>query len=321
MDITASKLKSFDERDYSNKKKDITKDDTNRKMDRDNDKQKDRDREHDTKHDKGMDKEQTPTTSSTEFITAGSSPSPNGYGSLHIPFWAENPNIIFQKEYLLEFFPIESMTYEQKLNAITRTILILTFVGFLITHNIRLIFVTAITLFAIFILHHYHQKEKDKKTTKKQDLENLENFENFENKNPVSDYLEQNGVSLSKNAFMKPDSDNPFSNVLISDYDYNPNKKPAPPAFNANVNSQILEQAKQLVSNANPDQPDIADKLFKDLGEQFVFEQSLRPFNSTANTTIPNDQGAFADFCYGSMVSCKEGNPFACARNLSRYTN
>ena len=48
----------------------------------------------------------------------------------------------------------------------------------------------------------------------------------------------------------------------------------------------------------------------------------MRPFYSTANTTIPNDQGAFADFCYGSMVSCKEGNPFACTKQMaSRHTN
>jgi hypothetical protein len=107
----------------------------------------------------------------------------------------------------------------------------------------------------------------------------------------------------------------------MTDYEYNPNKKPAPPAFNKNVNDTILKQAKQLVSEANPDQPDIADKLFKDLGEQLVFEQSLRPFNSNPSTTIPNDQAAFADFCYGSMISCKEGNKFACARNLSRHTN
>jgi hypothetical protein len=52
-----------------------------------------------------------------------------------------------------------------------------------------------------------------------------------------------------------------------------------------------------------------------------MFEQSLMPFNSNPNTTIPNDQQAFAEFCYGSMISCKEGNQFACARNLSRHTN
>ena len=61
------------------------------------------------------------------------------------------------------------------------------------------------------------------------------------------------------------------------------------------------------------------DKLFKDLGEQYTFEQSLRQFHSNPNTRIPNDQKSFAEFCYGNMVSCKEGNLFACARNKMNH--
>ena len=38
------------------------------------------------------------------------------------------------------------------------------------------------------------------------------------------------------------------------------------------------------------DQPDIESKLFKDLGDNFDFEQSMRPFYATANTKVPNDQ-------------------------------
>ncbi len=111
------------------------------------------------------------------------------------------------------------------------------------------------------------------------------------------------------------DSSNPFGNVLVTDYIYDPKRKPAPPAFNQKVNDDIIEKAKEVVRNANPNQPDITEKLFKDLGDQYVFEQSLRPFHSTASTTIPNDQQSFSEFCYGSMVSCKEGNAFACAKN------
>jgi hypothetical protein len=75
------------------------------------------------------------------------------------------------------------------------------------------------------------------------------------------------------------------------------------------------------VADANPGQPDIVDKLFTDLGDKLVFEQSMQQFVSNPSTTIPNDQSAFAEFCYGNMISCKEGNEFACARNLERYTN
>lgn len=45
----------------------------------------------------------------------------------------------------------------------------------------------------------------------------------------------------------------------------------------------------------------------------------MRQFYSTANTTIPNDQGGFAEFCYGDMISAKEGNMFASVRNNPRH--
>jgi hypothetical protein len=141
-------------------------------------------------------------------------------------------------------------------------------------------------------------------------------------KNPALDMLNDMNKTTSSEVFDRPSPENPFSNVLMNDYDYNPHKKPAPPIAKPEISDNILTDAKTMVQKMNPGQPNIADKLFRDLGEQFVFEQSLRPFYSTASTTIPNDQAGFADFCYGSMISCKEGNLFACARNNSlKYIN
>jgi hypothetical protein len=234
----------------------------------------------------------------------------------HIPFWSENPNILFQQKYIFEFFPIDGMSYNQKLNAITRTIVILTMLGFIFSRNLRILIIGIITLAAIYFMQHYHEKE-EKKLESKKVLETVK--EGFEG--PGLSVYEKLGMPVPTDVFTVPDSSNPFSNVLVTDYDYNPNKKPAPPAFNHNINNQILVEAKQFVQEANPDHPGIADKLFKDLGEQLEFEQSLRPFHSNPATTIPNDQGAFAEFCYGSMISAKEGNKFAMARNMSHYTN
>jgi hypothetical protein len=242
-----------------------------------------------------------------------------------IPFWSNDPNILFQQQYLFEFFPVESMSYEQKLNAISRSVILMTVIFFVISRSIRLLIIGAITLGAIYLLYYYKIKEKTKMDSKKLIDTMKEGFASSANASsanvsPAIAYLKQHNIAIPDDVFDKPTSSNPFDNVLVTDYDYNPNKKPAPPAFNSNVNADILKHAKQLVSEANPDQPDIADKLFKDLGDQLVFEQSLRPFNSNPATTIPNDQKAFADFCYGSMISNKEGNTFAAARNLSHYT-
>jgi hypothetical protein len=227
------------------------------------------------------------------------------YNSLLVPFWAEDPNVILNTKYITEFFPVEKMTYNQQLNAISRTILLLTLITFALTFKTRILIIGAITIGAIYMLFHYHKKEAKKN-------------EGFEN--PALAVLEAYPTDPIE-TFDAPTDTNPFSNVLLPDYDYNVQKKPAPPSFNVNVQNTILAQAKQLVIDQNPGQPDIAKKLFTDLGEQFEFEQSLQPFYSNASTTIPNDQAGFADFCYGSMVSCKEGNLFSCARNLDRHTN
>ena len=233
-----------------------------------------------------------------------------------IPFWYENPNILLQSDYVFEFFPVESMDYNQKLNAISRTVVILSLISFLYTRSFRILFVGAGTLLVIYLLYYNNTLGKEK--SNRSSLQFQENFAN-----PALETLKQKGVTLDNvsGTFDTPNASNPFSNVLLPDYDYNPQKKPAPASFNQNTGNEILKQAKQFVVDANPGQPDIADKLFKDLGEEFVFEQSLQPFYSNAATTIPNDQAGFADFCYGSMISCKEGNLFSCARNLDRYTN
>lgn len=237
----------------------------------------------------------------TNILTPESNP-PNMLKPIVIPFWAEDPNILLQPTYLFELFPVNTMSYHQKLNAISRLVILLALVGFFISRNRSILIVTLVTLGAIFLLHSY-QKQK----------------EAFGN-SPAVDLLNQMG-GLPTNVFSVPNAANPLGNVLIPDYEYNVDKNPAPPSYNEDINQDILQEAKNLVMNANPDQPDIADKLFQDLGDEFVFEQSMRPFYSTAATTIPNDQEAFSQFCYGSMVSCKEGNLFACARNLDRYTN
>ena len=227
--------------------------------------------------------------------------------SKRIPFWSENPNVLLDQRYILEFFPVESMTYEQKLNSVTRTVIVLTIITFIYTKNTRLLAVSAVTILAIFLLFYSHQQMcQDKKRVRFG--EEQEGFTNLDSKH--------------SDVFVDPTAQNPMSNVLITDYEYNPNRKPAPASYTEKTGGEILKQAKQMVIDANPGQPDIAKKLFTDLADEFEFEQSMRPFHSTANTTIPNDQGSFADFCYGSMVSCKEGNMFACARNdMARYNN
>ena len=227
-----------------------------------------------------------------------------------VPFWSENPNILLTPKYVFELYPTAEMTYAQKLNAISRLVVFIAIAGFIVSRgNMRILFVSIVTLLAIYLLHFYYVM-----TTKKHASGFRENMENAELVQKKIDSLRS-----QPNLFDPPTSTNPLSNVLLSDYLANPQKKPAAPADNENVAVDILTQAKETVKRLNPGQPDIADKLFGDLGEQYQFERSMQAYYSMPSTTIPNDQGAFAEFCYGSMVSCKEGNQFACARNLPNH--
>jgi hypothetical protein len=226
----------------------------------------------------------------------------------NIPFWTENPNILFDAKYIFEFFPTNTMTYTQKLNTVTRVILIISIFLFVYSKNIWVIIVGAITIFSIYLYY---------KNTIYQDKLFNEGYDN-----PAQVLIKQKSTNIpqTNEIFSSPNTKNPFNNVMVTDYEYNTLKKPAPPSTNEITKIAILDKAKDLVKEQNPGQPDITEKLFKDLNEELNFEQSLRPFHSMANTTIPNDQAGFAEFCYGSLISCKEGNLFACAKNNSHYT-
>ena len=244
-------------------------------------------------------------------------PATSQQNNTNIPFWAENPNVLLNGSYITEFFPSNDMTYNQKLNAITRTVIVLSLVFFFWQKNVRSLSFGILSIFAIYLVHHYQDLEKSKTEKKKKEaFAGLDG--QTEKTSPALAVMDSDLANVSPlEVFDTPTAQNPFSNVLITDVNGNPTKKPAPPAYNDQINQNILAAAKDAVVQANPDQPDISDKLFKDLGEQLTFEQSMRQFYSNPATTTPDDQKAFAEFCYGGMISCAEGNKFACARNAA----
>ena len=82
-------------------------------------------------------------------------------------------------------------------------------------------------------------------------------------------------------------------------------RKPAPPAFNPVVSENVTSSIKQAVQTINSTIDNTNTQLFGGLYNQFELDQSNRAFYSTAITTIPNDQGAYASFLYGTMPSGK----------------
>jgi hypothetical protein len=234
------------------------------------------------------------------------------------PFWTNDPTILFNKEYMFELWPSSNMNYEQKLNAITRLIILVSILGYILTMSTRIIFVGIITLAIIFALF----KMKKPKLTKEK-LNEAFTIQSTEaplntTTNPVT--LE----SVLKSEFKEGTKRNPFSNVLLTEIMDEPDRKSAPPSFNPDVDEQITKDVKRSVQFLNPEIKNTSKQLYGDLYEEFNLDQSNRVFFSTANTKIANDQGAFAKFLYSDLkYSAKESTPegaIARVQDSYRYT-
>lgn len=229
------------------------------------------------------------------------------------PFWLNEPTILFNKKYITEIWPNSNMSNMEKLNAISRFVILASLLGYLITLNIGMIFVCIITLAVIAVLYHVQSnKAKEDEMAKEKPSKIKENFTNSVLYNEVKD------------DYTNPKQNNPMMNVLLPEISYNPNRNEAAPAFNAEVEKKINNNTKEYVvdttfSDESSKQKEyIKRKLFSDLGDSYTFDHSMRNFYTNPNTTIPNDQAGFANFCYGDMISAKEGNEFALGRNQPR---
>jgi hypothetical protein len=196
-------------------------------------------------------------------------------------FWINDPTILLNK-YNLFFWPTDSMSMNDKLNAITRLVVALTIAGFLFTQNINFVWIGILTLGSIIVYHTMNTVTK----------------EPFEKQNPKH--------------HTSPTSANPLMNVLLPEINGNPNRKSAMKSYTPDTEQTINKKVKQ--------QKSMLTDTYKGTNNEIKFENSMRNFYTTANTTIPNDQEGFSNFLYGNMISGKEGNTTALAgRNSGLY--
>ena len=231
-----------------------------------------------------------------------------------INFWSNEPTILFNKNYIFELWPTQNMCYEQKLNAITRLIILITIGGYILTFSLRIFVVGILTLACIFALF----KMRKPKITPEMLHEGFDNKSNVPVK--ISNYTHP--VTLEKilrSEFKEGTKKNPFSNVLLTQINEDPERKAAPPSFNVDVSQDITNNIKRSVQMMNPGIKNTNKQLYGDLYQNFELDQSNRVFYSTANTRIANDQSSFGKYLYGDMPSAKE--PYAESNICLLYTS
>jgi len=225
---------------------------------------------------------------------------------MNIPFWTNDPSILLNKEYMFELWPSNSMKYEQKLNAITRLIFLLTILGYILTQSYRIVFAGFITLAGIYVLF-----KSNKQKITQEILNEGFSLQNKKQEKQMTDTI-TNPVTLEtvlKSEFKEGNKKNPFSNVLLTEIMDEPERKSAPPAFNPDVEEDITKNVKRLVQRVNPGIDNTNKQLYSSLWDKFELDQSNRLFYSTANSRVtPGDQASFGKFLYSTMPSSKESN-------------
>tara|TARA_Y100000389_G_scaffold97988_1_gene94633 strand:- start:3079 stop:3720 length:642 start_codon:yes stop_codon:yes gene_type:complete len=203
-------------------------------------------------------------------------------------FWLENPNILLNKNYITEIWPKDNFDLARKLNAITRIIVLMGILGYYLTKSPFIPVSAIVSVIVLVIIFKSKNKIINEGFADKMDNNNSPNLK-----------------EILKKEFTMPTQENPVMNVLMNEYTDNPTRKPAAPVYNEDVHQEMNQKAKSKTDK----------RLFKNLGDNISFENSMRNFYAMPNTEIPNNQKDFALFCYGNMPSCKDGDNLQCSKN------
>jgi len=226
------------------------------------------------------------------------------------PFWFNDPTIIFNKDTMFQLWPTSGLTFEAKLNAISRTVIVLSVLGFLFTRKLHFLIIGTITLAIIVSLYKFRKNNIIKNLVKQE--------EGFQVQGPSplgsvsSSLMTTNPVTLEtvlRSEFHPTTKKNPFGNVLLTDIMDTPNRKAAAPSFNPDVYDDITSAAKKQTQMLNPGIINTNKQLYGDLYDNYQNDKSMMRFYSTANSRVTSDQGAFSQYLYSNMYSGKESTP------------
>lgn len=195
--------------------------------------------------------------------------------------WYDDIQGLFTVDRYYVIIPSQTMTLEEKLNACVRFFIYLGVILALLKNDARYLFFGIVALVLSVILYQYEQKDKQR----------AEAFLASKNLDVMNEQL-----------CVRSTLDNPFMNPSVYDYGANPTRPSACDVTNPKIQNAI---------DAN-----FSAKLFKDVGDLYGKMASQREFYTVPSTTIPNDQGGFAEWCYGRGPTCKEGAGDQCLRNM-----
>lgn len=196
-------------------------------------------------------------------------------------FWFSQPNVLFQSEYFRKIFPDETDTLAGKLNALTRLIILISFMNMIIfpQKRLKLLITCIIVLGGVIIFERNLVKEGFTNSNTEQKC--------FAMENPKMPKIQPVETT-------KPSKNNPFMNILPNEIKDNPKRQVAD--TDAYANNSIKHTI----------QSNLDSNLFKSLSDEIDYENFEKRFNVMPVTSILNAQESFINYCYNNTAYDKD---------------
>lgn len=190
--------------------------------------------------------------------------------------WFNEPIELFKKSKVLQFWPSANQSGDERINSSTRFIMYLSTVLYLVNRDPRVFVLAGMVIGTMYILF------------------------------KTGHIKEAHPINNPNGNCQTPTKSNPMANVLLSDYVDNPNRPQA--CYYPTVAGEVST----LLDDTFPYDSGRSRSPLPEYQKKF----GARQFFSNPATMIPNDQTAFAEFCYGKKFRpmCRD-TPGACDPN------
>ena len=229
-------------------------------------------------------------------------------------YWFQDlAGTIFNLDMAIKIIPNSDMTYAEKINTMVRLSIYIGVILALFYSNFLFLYIPILTMLGTYILYLFRLDALDKTRAIVGPNATLNQISG----KAMNSLLSKNmsGMSGSGNGetfedilnirrCVRPSNENPFMNPL---------------AFDSRLRDAACDAVKP--ENQLQIEKEYNRHVIKDISDIWNHNSGRRQFYTVANTTYPNNQGAFANWLYKVPPTCKESSGAQCVANLPSRIN
>ena len=211
--------------------------------------------------------------------------------------WFEDASVLFSKYNFFDIIPLLDMSFNEKINAISRFALYLSILLIIFTGNLNYLYLPISIVLLFYLMYIFRPKRKEQFEYNETETNNTKEDSVSLGYSTTQANIEEKQANIEPTIDLtkcrNPTENNPLMNLQISDYTSNDNRRAC------NVNNP--EISNKIDNNFD-------DKLYLNTEVVYNTKFNQRDIYTMPNTRSYNDQGSFANWLYNTPVSCAMGD-------------